>query len=96
MNENYQTEKYCRTITLGDLISELTYLVDTLEGGEDTPVFVGADYGDIMYTQQALNIERITEEQVVDGQGYSRSGLAVAKGEEDNLDDYTVVVIHGT
>ena len=84
------------TITIGDLISELECLASELISGEETPVYVGADYGDICHTIQALRVIDIKEERLAEGRGYSRSGLAVAGEEQENvLSNEKVIVIHG-
>ena len=72
--------KNLRTITVAQLIERLQ--------GEDPEarVIFTADYGDYHHTQQALPITGdIDEVEVVENEGYSRSGFALL--EEDDEDD---------
>ncbi len=77
------------TMTVGELIAELE------QYGDDTPVVMAVEYGDMGRTLQALNVESVDtiDGDALERSGYSHSGLAIA-GREDafGLGDDVVVL----
>lgn len=67
-----------RSITVQDLLDALE------DQPKDALVIVGADYGDLSHTEQALGLKGEVEEVTITPSAYSNSGFAIAEPDEDD------------
>lgn len=77
-------------MTVADLIEELK------QYDGDALVVFGADYGDMGHTEQALpvqSVDMIADEELERCEGYSRSGVAIVKSNDDESHRDDVIVL---